>query len=292
MRCASISCFFERSHFISLHFPLLFFVHFFLSNVRMIWKVVWLYSLPLCNSFYFLFDKTNIAVTKMMAGVTYAVILLQVQVLLQYSPKSPSGQPKKWWKKTSVQRKRSETAFGLKQWWAVCAIAPTTQYFMTHAARHCFMPNAVSPHLPSFVIQQTNKTEAIFPAFSNCTYREFHNDRPCSRGSSGICRCWDRRTGRSRNCRQSRSSCPIGRARTASHIVGPSIRRDICSRPPQRRISRCYNSSCMVCCSFCPKIPRRTPWHTRHPETKNQTNHFLHEISAIFPPNSSHFSTR
>ena len=28
---------------------------------------------------------------------------------------------------------------------------PTTQYFMTHAARHCFTPNRVSSHLTSFV---------------------------------------------------------------------------------------------------------------------------------------------
>ena len=29
-------------------------------------------------------------------------------------------------------------------------VVPTIQYFMTHTARHCFMPNAVSFHLPSF----------------------------------------------------------------------------------------------------------------------------------------------
>ena len=33
----------------------------------------------------------------------------------------------------------------------VCAVIPTTQYFMTHAARHCFTPNTVSSHFPSFV---------------------------------------------------------------------------------------------------------------------------------------------
>ena len=40
---------------------------------------------------------------------------------------------------------------GVKQWQAICAIASTTQYFMSHTARHCFTPNAVSSHLPSFV---------------------------------------------------------------------------------------------------------------------------------------------
>ena len=44
-----------------------------------------------------------------------------------------------------------ETAFGVKQWQVVCAVVPTTQYFMTHTARHCFTPNTVSSHLPSFV---------------------------------------------------------------------------------------------------------------------------------------------
>ena len=37
-----------------------------------------------------------------------------------------------------------------EQWQAIGAIAPITQYSMTHAGRHCFMPNAVSSHLPSF----------------------------------------------------------------------------------------------------------------------------------------------
>ena len=44
-----------------------------------------------------------------------------------------------------------EAAFGGKQWRAACAIGPTTQYFLAHAARHCFTPNAVSSHFPSFV---------------------------------------------------------------------------------------------------------------------------------------------
>ena len=134
----------------------------------MIWKVVWLYSLPLCQSFYFLFEETNIAVMKMMADATYTVILLQVQVLLQYSPKSPSGQPEKIMRKTSVQRKGGEIAFGVKQWRAIRdTIAPITQYSMTHAARHYFTPNAVSPHLPSFVVQQKKqKLKPFFPALS------------------------------------------------------------------------------------------------------------------------------
>ena len=41
------------------------------------------------------------------------------------------------------KRRWDEKALGVKQWQAVCAIVPTIQYFMTHAARHCFTPNAV-----------------------------------------------------------------------------------------------------------------------------------------------------
>ena len=43
------------------------------------------------------------------------------------------------------------TRFGVKQWRAICVIIPTTQCFMTHAARHCFTPNALSSHLTSFL---------------------------------------------------------------------------------------------------------------------------------------------
>ena len=34
------------------------------------------------------------------------------------------------------KERRDGTGFGVERWQAVCAIAPTTQYFMTHAARH------------------------------------------------------------------------------------------------------------------------------------------------------------
>ena len=46
--------------------------------------------------------------------------------------------------------KWDEAAFGVKQWQAICAILPTTQYCMTHAAHHCFTPNRVSSHFFSF----------------------------------------------------------------------------------------------------------------------------------------------
>ena len=49
------------------------------------------------------------------------------------------------------ERRWDEIEFGAKQWQAVCAIVSTTQSFMTHAACHCFTPNAVSSHLTSFV---------------------------------------------------------------------------------------------------------------------------------------------
>ena len=47
--------------------------------------------------------------------------------------------------------RRDEGRFGVEQWRAIRAVVPTSQYFMTHAARHCFTPNAVSSRLTSFV---------------------------------------------------------------------------------------------------------------------------------------------
>ena len=44
-------------------------------------------------------------------------------------------------------------------WQAICAIVPTTQYVMTHAARHCFTPNRDSSHLTSFVREIYSNTQ-------------------------------------------------------------------------------------------------------------------------------------
>ena len=54
--------------------------------------------------------------------------------------------------RTTKARRWDETAFGVKQWQALCAIVSTTQYALTHAACHCFTPKAVSSHLPSLVL--------------------------------------------------------------------------------------------------------------------------------------------
>ena len=69
---------------------------------------------------------------------------------------------KKNWKKkvqeafphpvSTKERRWDETTFGMKQWQAARAVALIIENFMTHAARHCFTPNAVSSHLPSFVL--------------------------------------------------------------------------------------------------------------------------------------------
>ena len=59
--------------------------------------------------------------------------------------------------KTEMEYKGSEmrwdeTRCGVKQWRAIRAVVPTTQYFMTHPARHCFTPNRVSSHFTCFVV--------------------------------------------------------------------------------------------------------------------------------------------
>ena len=61
-----------------------------------------------------------------------------------------------------------ETALDVKQWQAVCAIAPTSQYFMTHTARHCFTPNAVSSRLTSFVRTSSGRSQVFGFKDRNC----------------------------------------------------------------------------------------------------------------------------
>ena len=61
-----------------------------------------------------------------------------------------------WIINNKKERSWDETAFGVKQWRAIWAIIPTTQYFMTPTARHCFTPNAVSSRLPSLLLSLIN----------------------------------------------------------------------------------------------------------------------------------------
>ena len=54
--------------------------------------------------------------------------------------------------KSTKEVRWDETRFGVKQWQVIRAVVSTTQYFMTHAARHCFTPNRVSSHLTSLIL--------------------------------------------------------------------------------------------------------------------------------------------
>ena len=73
-------------------------------------------------------------------------------------------------KKDTKAVRWDETAFGVKQWQAIRAVVPTTQYFTTHSARHCFTPNRVSSHITSFVPiygkkrSQDTVSQNFFPA--------------------------------------------------------------------------------------------------------------------------------
>ena len=55
-----------------------------------------------------------------------------------------------YFKRYTKESRWDETALGVKKWQATRAVVPTTQFSMTHSARHCFTPNAASSHLPSF----------------------------------------------------------------------------------------------------------------------------------------------
>ena len=119
---------------------------------------------------------------KQRKGRSLGMAKRQGQRGLAPGPSSPSHAPARHhWKIYTKDRRWDETVFGLKLWQAACPIVPTTQDFLTQAARHYFTPNPVLYHLPSFVLcWKTERISILFLEhsiffFIRCILKERHS---------------------------------------------------------------------------------------------------------------------